>query len=178
MVREINTIGNPVLNKICVPCEPRKIESFLSVVTDTENKEYWSDEIIELVTDLKDTAQHNIINTLGLAAPQIWWKDTPCPAVFVVKVNLSQDPSVPVWGFSELINPKLTFSGQALKTEEACLSVPNYSREIKRRANVTLEYQLVTGEEIFKTKLFGKYDYNAIVVQHEYDHLMGKLIKK
>jgi peptide deformylase len=176
MVREINIYGNPILNQKCVPCELREKKSFLSEVTEDKSL-VWTDEVIELVQDLKDTANSNADKTLGLAAPQIWWKDTPCPAVFVVRANQGT-ASNPVWIFTELINPKITTSGKSFISTEACLSVPNYSRPIKRESNVTVEYQLLSGPEVYRSKLFGKHDFNAIVIQHEYDHLIGKLIKK
>ena len=180
MVREINLYGNPVLNKKCVPCELFSSKSFLSDVTD-KSDQVWSDEVIELVQDLKDTSMNNVKNTLGLAAPQIWWKDAPCPAVFVVRANTATGPTAlehPTWVFTELINPKIKTSGKTLHGIEACLSVPGYTRPMRREINVKTEYQLLTGVEVYKTKLFGKDDANSIVIQHEYDHLQGKLIKK
>jgi len=176
MVREINIYGNPVLNKKCVPCELREKKSFLSEVTEDKSL-VWSDEVIELVQDLKDTAHSNADRTLGLAAPQIWWKDSPCPAVFVVRAN-SGTEAAPIWIFTELINPKIKTSGKSFISMEACLSVPRFTKPIKRESNVTVEYQLLSGPEVYTSKLFGKHDMNAIVIQHEYDHLQGKLIKK
>lgn len=176
MVREINIYGNPILNQICVPCQLREKKSFLSEVDDGAEK-VWPDEIIELVQDLKDTAMSDAQNTLGLAAPQIWWKDAPCPAVFVVRTNAGTDTS-PIYVFTELINPEIKTSGKSMKLLEGCLSVPGYTRPVKRELNVTVTYQLLTGPEKYTSKLFGKKDFNAIVIQHEYDHLIGKLIKK
>jgi len=176
MVRTINLYGNPILNKICVPCEPKATASFLSEVSEAKDQ-YWSDEVIEVVQDLKDTALNNAANTLGLAAPQIWWKDLPCPAIFVIRINAG-NKEFPSWAFTELINPKIITSGKAMKNVEECLSIPNYSCLIKRKANVLVDYQLLTGPEVHTTKLFGRVDMNSIVIQHEYDHLIGKLIKK
>lgn len=176
MVREINIYGNPVLNQKCVPCELREKKSFLSDVSD-DSGSVWTDEIVELVQDLKDTAMSDAENTLGLAAPQIWWKDEPCPAVFVVRVN-SGNEHAPIYSFTELINPQIKTSGKTIRPVEACLSVPGYSAQVKREMNVTVTYQLLSGPETYTSKLFGKHDMNSIVIQHEYDHLMGKLIKK
>jgi peptide deformylase len=176
MVREINTYGNPVLWQVCVPCELKEKASFLSDVAE-DASQVWPDEIIELVQDLKDTAYANVENTLGLAAPQIWWKNAPCPAVFVVRAN-SGTPTSPMWVYTELINPKIRTSGKSVRNMEGCLSVPGYTRLIKRESNVTVSYQLLSGPEVYTSKLFGKSDFNAIVIQHEYDHLLGKLIKK
>ncbi len=176
MVKKINVYGTPVLHKKCIPCEPHTPKSFLSEVSE-KTSQYWSEEIVQLAQDLKDTALNDVFNTLGLAAPQIWDKETPCPAIFVVRTNVGS-VEMPEWSFTELINPHIKTTGKTIKFKEACLSVPNYSRVISREANVIVEYQLLTSEEIYKTKLFGKYDENAIVIQHEYDHLQGKLIKK
>jgi len=176
MVREINIYGNPVLNQVCVPCVPKEKKSFLSDVSE-DMQQIWSDEIAELVQDLKDTAMSNMENTLGLAAPQIWWKDTPCPAVFVVRANRGSK-EMPDFVFTELINPKIKTSGKTVRQLEACLSVPRYMRPVKRELNVTVFYQLLDGPQVHTTKLFGKQDMNSIVIQHEYDHLIGKLIKK
>jgi len=176
MVREINIYGNPVLDQVCVPCELKEKKSFLSDVSE-DVEQVWPDEIVELVQDLKDTANSNVENTLGLAAPQIWWKDTPCPAIFVVRANKGSE-EIPEWVYTELLNPEIKTSGKTVRPLEGCLSVPKYMRPVKREANVTVTYQLVSGPEVYTSKLFGKNDFNAIVIQHEYDHLMGKLIKK
>lgn len=176
MVREINIYGNPVLNQVCVPCVPKEKKSFLSDVSE-ESQQAWPDEIVELVQDLKDTATSNMENTLGLAAPQIWWKDTPCPAVFVVRANRGST-EMPDFVFTELINPKIKTSGKSVRLEEGCLSVPNFTKPVKRKLNVTVSYQLLDSPKVLTSKLFGRHDMNAIVIQHEYDHLIGKLIKK
>lgn len=180
MVRKINLYGNPVLNQKCVICKLFSGKSFLSQVTDGI-EQIWTDEVIELVQDLKDTSLSDEKNTLGLAAPQIWWKNTPCPAVFVVKVNTATGPTAsenPIWGYTELINPKIKTSGKTLHEIEGCLSVPGYSRPVKREINVSVEYSILTSSVVHKTKIFGKKDASSIIIQHEYDHLQGKLIKK
>jgi len=175
MVRKINIYGNKILNIPCVPCLPKENISFLSEVEGNNN--LWSDEVVELVQDLKDTAMSDSQNTLGLAAPQIWWKDTPCPAVFVLRLNIGTMDN-PNYVYQELINPLIKPSGQTVTIEEGCLSVPKYRKSCKRKINVTVTYQTLTSLEKITVKLFGKVDFNAIVIQHEYDHLLGKLIKK
>ncbi len=176
MVKNINVYGAPVLHKKCIPCEPHVPKSFLSEVSEMASQ-HWAEDVVQLVEDLKDTSMSAPMTTLGLAAPQIWDKEIPCPAVFVVRTNLGS-PEIPEWAFTELINPQIKIMGKTVRNMEGCLSVPNFTKIINRRANVVVEYQLVTGGEIFKNKLFSKNDSNAIVVQHEYDHLQGKLIKR
>lgn len=175
MVRKINLYGNHILTKPCVPCTLKDVNSLTGAFTTTDS--VWPDEIVELVQDLKDTAMSDPVNTLGLAAPQIWYKDTPCPAVFVVRLNIGTIDK-PNYIYQELINPIVKPSGQTVHIEERCLSVPNFKKYVKRKLNVTVTYQTLQSAEKITVKIFGKADFNAIVIQHEYDHLLGKLIKK
>lgn len=56
--------------------------------------------------------------------------------------------------------------------KEGCLSCPGVTIPVKRYLGVELEAQLLTGEKVeFKFK-----DFDARILQHEYDHLQGKLI--
>lgn len=69
------------------------------------------------------------------------------------------------------INPQiLTKEGEAVM-EEGCLSVPGYFDEVKRAATVRIRWHDVKGEvheEDFEGMM-------AVCVQHEMDHLTGKL---
>jgi peptide deformylase len=71
----------------------------------------------------------------------------------------------------EIINPEIyTPSGNVLY-QEGCLSVPGFYEDIERFESLTLRYQNRHGEacELHATDLL------AIAVQHEIDHLEGKL---
>ena len=71
-----------------------------------------------------------------------------------------------------IINPEiLEHSVTTQVTEEACLSVPGVVGEVERFQWVKIKYQNIQGKEIIK-KLNG---FNAVVVQHEIDHLNGVL---
>lgn len=70
------------------------------------------------------------------------------------------------------INPKIIKSSGYINSEEECLSIPNFVAKIRRRACVTIEYY---NEHFTKiTKSFTGID--AVCIQHEMDHLIGKLI--
>jgi peptide deformylase len=56
--------------------------------------------------------------------------------------------------------------------DEKCLSVPNRIRRMTRSRSVTVEWRTPTGET--QTRQFMGYD--AVVVQHEMDHLDGKTL--
>ena len=67
-----------------------------------------------------------------------------------------------------MINPKIIEkSEEMVKSEEACLSVPNVIGTVKRYKNITVKYKNI---EWFKKKKKLK-NYNAFIVQHEIDHL-------
>ena len=66
---------------------------------------------------------------------------------------------------------KLEETGNLLGYEEGCLSIPGLREEVKRPELITLRYQDEDGTE--HTKQFE--GLMARVIQHEYDHIEGKL---
>lgn len=69
------------------------------------------------------------------------------------------------------INPKIIDKKEPFTFEEGCLSLPGV-REIVRRFNkVTVQYQDLTGTE----KTMSAEGLLAVALQHETDHLNGKL---
>jgi peptide deformylase len=69
------------------------------------------------------------------------------------------------------INPVILEKDGAQVTEEGCLSVPGYYEEVERAEHIRVRYQDRNGDEI-ETEMQGLL---AVVVQHEIDHLDGKL---
>ncbi len=70
-----------------------------------------------------------------------------------------------------LINPEIVESKGLLIFREGCLSVPEYTANIKRQGEITLRYY----DEKLQQQQRTFYDFEAVIVQHEYDHLEGKL---
>jgi peptide deformylase len=70
-----------------------------------------------------------------------------------------------------LVNPEVTQGSGEILFKEGCLSVPGFTEEVKRRNRITLKYQDLKGgsHEIQADALL------AVAVQHEIDHLDGKL---
>lgn len=69
------------------------------------------------------------------------------------------------------INPKiLSFHGET-EYEEGCLSIPGVYANVKRHETIVLEYNDVDGN-LIEEEASGL---RAIVLQHEIDHLNGKL---
>lgn len=72
-----------------------------------------------------------------------------------------------------LINPKILTLGDELRTyEEGCLSLPDVRLEIERPSALSVQYQDIDGK-IQTMKADGLL---ATAIQHEVDHLDGKLI--
>ncbi len=70
-----------------------------------------------------------------------------------------------------LINPVILEKDGVTVSEEGCLSVPGYYEEVERAEHIRVRYQDRSGKEI-ETDMEGTL---AICVQHEIDHLDGKL---
>lgn len=70
-----------------------------------------------------------------------------------------------------LINPEVTIIGEKIKMHEGCLSVPHVSAEVDRSTHVKLHALDRNGKpyELEATDLL------AECIQHEVDHLNGKL---
>lgn len=70
-----------------------------------------------------------------------------------------------------LINPKIIHREGSIELCEGCLSVPEYQAEVKRAEKIKVEYQDVDGAR----KTLSAEGLLAVCVQHELDHLDGKL---
>ncbi|KKN19819.1 hypothetical protein LCGC14_0942030 [marine sediment metagenome] len=98
---------------------------------------------------------------LGLAAPQV---NRP-ERIFVAELNEQ---------YHVFVNPTIVeFSDSCGTEEEACLSLPGVTVVVRRPKFIRISYYDVSGT-FYKRKKFKRMD--ARVIQHEFDHLEGKLI--
>lgn len=107
---------------------------------------------------------------VGLAAPQVGL----AIRVFVVDGSpLETDDDEDLSDFKRVfINPKKVEEyGEPWPYEEGCLSIPDLREMVKRPETVTLRYLDRDFREVQETFQGMK----ARIVQHEYDHLEGKL---
>jgi len=108
---------------------------------------------------------------VGLAAPQVGLG----LRVFIVDTlqMKNSEKSLPVEGIREVfINPTiLEESGAPCTYEEGCLSIPDIRGEVERLP----ELRLVWRDEGFQLQERMFRGMEARVIQHEYDHLEGKL---
>ena len=127
-----------------------------------------SDELHLLITDMLDTMR--AANGAGLAAPQIG-----VDLQLVVFGSFERNPRYPdrpVVQPTVLINPTITPLSEAEESDwEGCLSVPGLRGMVPRWAHVRYTGFDQYGDAIDRT-VDG---FHARVVQHECDHLWGKL---
>ena len=98
---------------------------------------------------------------IGLAATQV----NVAKRVIVVDVSEKQDEPL------VLINPELLETAGVEEMEEGCLSVPGYYEKVKRAEKIRVKALDREGEQ-FEREMDGLL---AVCVQHEIDHLDGKL---
>lgn len=118
-----------------------------------------NDELKSKINDMLETMV--AINAAGLAANQVGFDGA-------LMVKRSYASSIQV-----LINPKIISYGDIkILSEEGCMSLPGIHVNIKRSSKIVVEYH---DENFFpQRKTFKVMD--AIVIQHEVDHLLGKLL--
>jgi len=118
-----------------------------------------TDEIKQLVDDMFETMY--AAPGIGLAATQINVHKR------IVVIDVSPEKDEPLC----LINPIITAKDGVETHEEGCLSVPGIYETVERAEHIKLTALNREGEE-FKMDVD---DLLAICIQHELDHLEGKL---
>jgi peptide deformylase len=119
-----------------------------------------NDDIKSIVADMFDTMYDE--NGVGLAATQV----NIHLQIVVMDVSESREESF------VLINPEIIKrSEQTLVNEEGCLSVPGCYAKVNRHTQVTVRALDINGKPF---ELDGE-ELLAICIQHELDHLQGKL---
>jgi peptide deformylase len=115
--------------------------------------------IRQLVGDMFETMKAE--NGIGLAATQV----NVHKRVVVMDISEEQnDPQV-------FINPEITHKDGKTVSEEGCLSVPNNYAKVERAEHIVVKALDADGKE-FNLEADGLL---AICIQHELDHLKGKL---
>tara|TARA_Y100000296_G_scaffold40673_1_gene46950 strand:- start:398 stop:907 length:510 start_codon:yes stop_codon:yes gene_type:complete len=127
--------------------------------TVAEPVEEVNDEIKQLVSDMFETMKDE--NGIGLAATQV------NRHVQVVVMDVSEEQNEP----RVFINPKIVRKDGVTISEEGCLSVPGNYAKVERAESITVEALNEHGEA-FELEAEGLL---AICIQHELDHLKGKL---
>lgn len=125
-----------------------------------------TDALRDAAQDLLDTMDAGPPRTVGIAAPQIGVLSR------LAVVDTSRNPKYPGGhGLLVLVNPRLVAHGGEQFFREGCLSLPDYTANIRRFQSVTVEALGLDGE----TLTVEAEGFEAVVLQHEIDHLDGLL---
>jgi peptide deformylase len=153
-VLKVARLGNPVLRQIA-----RQVD--LQELVDPEG------EMQYFIDDMLDTMRQE--DGVGLAAPQV-----NCSIQVVVleseeNERYPDEVSIPL---TVLINPVLSdFSEETVLGWESCLSLVDFRGLVPRAASVTLNAYDRQGNKLEKRAS----GFEAVVLQHEVDHLNGKV---
>jgi len=104
-------------------------------------------------------------NGVGLAAPQVG----ESLRIFVIDVSNANEPRNPI----VFINPKIIKKSGAVNSSEGCLSFPDVYTDVRRYKNVTVKALNMSGKPFILEAKDG--ELLAIAIQHEFDHLNGRL---
>ena len=127
----------------------------------------FNEELHTLLENMYDTMVSK--KGVGLAAIQIG----VASRVLIINLPESDDDDVVIKREDtlEIINPVFTSMKGKCKHQEGCLSVPGFYEDIERASHIVMEYQDRHGEK----KVIDNQDFLAIALQHEMDHLDGKV---
>ncbi len=148
MQREILLVPDARLKTLCAPVER------------------FDDELKRLIEDLTDTMRAGP-GSVGVAAPQIG----EMVRVAVVDTSSHRKFGPQSQGFFALVNPRIVARGGERSGREGCMSLPDFTANVRRFQSVTMSFQDVEGEE----HTVECEDFEAVAMQHEIDHLDGIL---
>jgi len=150
MIYPITVYGEPLLRKVAKPID----------------KDY--PELDQLVKDMFETMYHS--DGVGLAAPQIGLSIR----MFVIDASAAADEEPELEGFKKaFINPEIIeLKGDEWVMNEGCLSLPEIREDVSRPEFVKIKYY----DENLVEHIEEYGGFAARVIQHEYDHLEGKLL--
>lgn len=149
MILPVYLYGQPVLRKVAQDITP-----------DYPN-------LKELIENMFETMYH--ADGVGLAAPQVGLDIR----LFVIDLAPLAEDDPRYAGFKKVfINPRIVeYNGEIVKMEEGCLSIPGINEMVEREEKIRIQYfdeNFVEHDEVYE-------DFFARCIQHEYDHIEGKL---
>jgi peptide deformylase len=147
-VRPIRVYPDPILKVVC------------------EAVTVFDADLAALAQDLEDTMVASG-HSVGVAASQIG--DTR--RVVIVDVSKSKLGKDDHHGRLLLVNPRIVERQGQQVFREGCMSVPDYTGNVARACEITLEYSDLQGG----VRQLEARGFEAVAIQHELDHLDGLL---
>jgi peptide deformylase len=124
-------------------------------------------EFKEFVEKLKYT-MYNSPGGVGIAAPQV---NNHIRTIIVDTSKSTHKTNKVSHGLMVLSNPKIVYGEGEIIFREGCMSVPDYTGNVKRYYYIKVEALDENGKLI----TFDTEGFEAVVIQHEIDHLEGKV---
>ncbi len=147
-LRKVAVMGHPVLRKVAEPIPPKEIKS---------------PKIQTLIQDMVETMFE--YDGRGLAAPQV--HESIQLVVMLWDFEKDSKPFIKV-----LINPEITpLTEETSGAWEGCLSLPGLRGYVERPNKISVK----SFDQDGKKQDFVAEGFAATVIQHECDHLLGKL---
>ena len=127
--------------------------------TVAKSVEVFDDTLAKLADDMLSTMYE--APGIGLAATQI----NVHKQLLVIDVSETKDQPI------ILVNPLLELSGDIIEAEEGCLSLPGIYEKVSRKTEAHVFAKDIKGNDLS----FASDGLLAICIQHEVDHLKGKV---
>ena len=151
-VLKIAKLGNPVLRQVAKPVELNEL-----VNPDSGLQEF--------IDDMIETMHRE--GGVGLAAPQVNRSIQIVVLEYTENERYPNEVSIPI---TVLVNPVLSeYSKETKDGWESCLSLVDFRGLVSRSTKITLDAYDRQGKKINKTVS----GFEAVVLQHEIDHLKG-----
>jgi len=123
------------------------------------------DDLVGIARDLTDTMRANE-GCVGLAAPQI------DRIVRMIVVDVSEHPRAGASnGLLVLVNPRIVAASGSDVAREGCLSIPDFTANVRRATEVVIEAVTPEAEDV----RIASEGFEARCLLHELDHLDGIL---
>jgi len=151
-ILKVARLGHPVLRNVTEPLSARELQSAACQ---------------KLIDDMVATMKE--YDGVGLAADQV--HESKQIAVLEVADN-PRYPDKPKVPLTVLVNPKITPLTEEMEDDwEGCLSIPDLRGKVPRYKSIRVQALDREGNELN----FIADDFHARVIQHEWDHLNGKV---
>jgi peptide deformylase len=149
-ILKIAKLGNPVLRQVAKPIDLNDLAE---------------SAVQNFIDDMIETMHHE--GGVGLAAPQVNRSIQIVVLEYAENERYPDEVSIPL---TVLVNPVLSdYSQETKEGWESCLSLVDFRGLVPRSTTVTLNAYDREGNKIQKTVS----DFEAVVLQHELDHLKG-----
>ncbi len=151
-ILKVTRLGHPVL---------RQVTDEIAV------KELKSAAMQKFIDDMVETMKE--YDGVGLAADQVFTSKQVAVLEVADNPRYPQKPNVPL---TVLINPKITALTDEMEEDwEGCLSIPDLRGRVPRYKSIRVQALDRDGQNLD----FVAENFHARVIQHEFDHLNGKV---